>query len=140
MLVFILFSQLNGQTQNSFRILKSFHCPGGSTVVYRKCEGNLIPDLFHVTYYLLSISLPCPTLEVCRNFSVDPGFRISWQCPLECVYFHLLCWALLIWKLRSLTPWKYFLNCFTDHFFPVFSVPLFWNARCIFIEPIGAVI
>lgn len=41
--VFILFSQLNGQTQNSFSILKAFHCLQGSVVVYRKYEVNLIP-------------------------------------------------------------------------------------------------
>ena len=60
----------------------------------------LIFFMWPITYY--PISLSCPTPEVCRNFSVAPGFRISWQCPLGCVYFHLLCWTLLIWKLRSL--------------------------------------
>lgn len=58
---------------------------------------------------LLYMSLPHPTPEVCRNFSVAPVFRIPRWCPLECVYFHLLCWTLPIWKLRSLpTSRKFF--------------------------------
>lgn len=86
--------------------------------------------MWPITYY------PYPFPALLQKFVElsAPGSRISWQCYLECVYFHLLCWTLLIWNsgpyileiFLKLLHWS-FLSCFFLLHFSGMPVALLLN-------------